>query len=194
MVEMAFGEWRLGRPERARALADEARRVLVSGSPFRRLALLYAEMGDQAGARALLDAMTADQPQATLLKQWRGVAEATMASARKDAPGALNLLKTAQRLEHRWGDVTLARARAHLLAGHTAAAMADFQRIVDAPPLGPAGTVYPVALIGLARARVAAGDVAGATAAYDQFLDLWKHADADLPLLAEARRERAALK
>ena len=51
-----------------------------------------------------------------------------------------------------------------------------------------------MALIGLARARVAAGDTTGAKAAYDQFLDLWSGADADLPLLAEARRERAALK
>jgi len=65
---------------------------------------------------------------------------------------------------------------------------------VDFPPAGPAPTVYPMALIGLARARVAAGDTTGAKAAYDQFLDLWSGADADLPLLAEARRERAALK
>ena len=53
----------------------------------------------------------------------------------------------------RYGDVTLTRAKAHLVAGNTAAAIADFKRIVDAPPAGPAPTVYTVALIGLALAR-----------------------------------------
>ena len=194
MVEMALGEWRLGRPDRTRALADEAERLLPSAAPVHRLALLYAEMGEPARARALLDEMTAYQPQATLLKLWRGVAEATMALSRKDATAALDLLQPLQRFEFRYGDVTLTRAKAHLAGGNAAAAIAEFKRIVDTPPYGPAGTVYPLALTGLARARAAAGDTAGATAAYDQFLDLWKDADADLSLLAEARRERAALK
>jgi tetratricopeptide (TPR) repeat protein len=193
MVEMAFGEWRLGRPDRARALAEEAERMLALASPFHRLAFLYAEMGEQARVRALLAEMTAHQPQATLLKLWRGVAEATTAVSRKDAKAALDLLQPLQRFELRYGDVTLTRAKAHVAAGNSVAAIADFKRIVDFPPAGPAGSVYPVALISLARARLAAGDVTGAKAAYDQFLDLWKDADADLQLLADARRERAAL-
>ena len=97
-------------------------------------------------------------------------------------------------MEARWGDVTLLRAKAQLLAGNTAAAVTDFKRLVDLPPPGPAVTSYPFALVGLARARAAAGDAAGAKAAYDQFLSLWSGADADVPLLVEARRERAALK
>jgi tetratricopeptide (TPR) repeat protein len=194
IIELAFGEWRLGRPERARALADEADRLLATAAPFHRLAALYADIGEQARARALLDSMAAHQPQATFLTLWRGVAEATMALSRKDWKAALDQLQPLRRFEFRYGDVTLTRARAHLVGGNAAAAVADFKRIVDAPPLGPAGTVYSSALIGLARARVAAGDTAGARAAYDQFLDLWKDADADLALLAEARRERNALK
>jgi len=100
-----------------------------------------------------------------------------------------------QRFETRWADVTLLRAKAQLLAGNTTAAVADFKQLVDIPTGGAAATtLYTDALIGLARARVAAGDASGAKAAYDQFLGLWAGADADLPLLGEARRERAALK
>ena len=194
LIEMALAEWRLGRPERARPLADEAARLLAAAAPFHRLALLYAEIGADAQARTQLDRMTADQPQATFLALWGGVSEATMAVTRKDAKAALDLLQPLQRFEVRYGDVTLTRAKAQLVAGNTAAAITDFKRIVDAPPAGPAGSVYPAGLIGLARARVAAGDTAGAKVAYDQFLDLWKSADADLPLLLEARRERDALK
>ena len=38
-----------------------------------------------------------------------------------------------------------------------------------------------------ARARALANDGAGARAAYRAFLDLWKNADADLPILADAK-------
>jgi len=42
-------------------------------------------------------------------------------------------------------------------------------------------------LIGLARAQAKAGASADATAAYSDFLKIWKQADAGLPELAEAR-------
>jgi hypothetical protein len=59
--------------------------------------------------------------------------------------------------------------------------------------LAPAEHPYACALVGLARARAASADPAGVRQAYEQFLDLWKHADHDLPLLADVRRELAAL-
>ena len=194
LIEMGFAEWRLGRPERARALAAEAERLLPPAAAAFRLPALYAEIGEGTHARVLRDQMAVDQPHSTNLMLARAFVDATVSVARKDPQAALDQLRPAERFESRWGDVTLARARAHLVAGNPAAAVADFKRVVDNPPVGPAPTVYTAALIGLARARVAAGDAAGAKAAYDQFLDLWSHADADLPLLAEARRERAALK
>jgi hypothetical protein len=43
------------------------------------------------------------------------------------------------------------------------------------------------------RAKAAAGDVAGSRAAYEQFLQYWKDADRDLPVLAQARQELAGV-
>jgi tetratricopeptide (TPR) repeat protein/predicted Ser/Thr protein kinase len=193
-IEMAFAEWRVGNARRARELAAEAERLLPTEARAYRVPVFYAEIGESAHARELLDQMAADQPRSTFLVLWRAVVEATLALARKDPQAAIDYLRPVQRFEGRWGDVTLLRAKAEMLAGNTDAATADFKHIIDRPTPGPVVTVYPFAIVGLARARVAAGDVVGAKAAYDQVLDLWAHADADLPLLAEVRRERAALK
>ena len=46
----------------------------------------------------------------------------------------------------------------------------------------------PVALLGLARAAAAAGNAAEAKRAANEFLQIWRRADADRPELAEARR------
>ncbi len=53
--------------------------------------------------------------------------------------------------------------------------------------------LVPLAELGLARTLARAGDTAASRRAYEQFFDRWKHADAGLPLLAEARAEYQAL-
>ena len=47
---------------------------------------------------------------------------------------------------------------------------------------------------GLARAYVMNGEAAKARAAYENFLELWKHADADVPVLKQANAEYSRLK
>jgi tetratricopeptide (TPR) repeat protein/predicted Ser/Thr protein kinase len=194
LAELAFAEWRMGDPARARAAAREAVELLTGGAGLR-IPFLLAELGDAAAARRRLDATAAEQPQMTgLEKAWRPLTEGTLLLAEGKPEAALALLANTDRFEHRWGDITLLRGRALLAAGKPAEAAAQFQRLVDHPPPPPPATVYPMALLYLGRARAAAGDSAGARAAYDRFLDFWQDADADLPLLAAARRERAALK
>jgi hypothetical protein len=46
----------------------------------------------------------------------------------------------------------------------------------------------------LARAFALAGEKAEAKRAYGDFLALWKDADADVPILVQAKKEYAALK
>jgi eukaryotic-like serine/threonine-protein kinase len=56
---------------------------------------------------------------------------------------------------------------------------------------------YPLAALarlGLARAYALDGDTAKARDAYDTFLTLWKDADADLPVLQQAKVEAARLR
>ena len=192
LIEMAFAESRMGDPKRARQSAMQAVDLLPEGS---RLPFVLAELGDAAAARSRLAAMAAAQPEMTVLKKaWRPLTEGTLLLAEGKPDAALALLGQTDRFEYRWGDITFLRGRALLAAGKPAEAAAEFQRLVDRPPPPPSATVYPLALINLGRARAAAGDITGARAAYDRLLEFWKDADADLPLLAAVRRERAALK
>jgi tetratricopeptide (TPR) repeat protein len=69
----------------------------------------------------------------------------------------------------------------HLKQGRPAEAIAAYDRALKTTPNRAA------ALLGLARARAASGDLAGAKEAYKQLLANWHHADADLPQIAEAR-------
>jgi serine/threonine protein kinase/tetratricopeptide (TPR) repeat protein len=55
------------------------------------------------------------------------------------------------------------------------------------------GSPYGLAELGLGRAYAMAGDKANAKKAYDVFFAEWKNADADLPVLADAKKEYAQL-
>jgi len=70
---------------------------------------------------------------------------------------------------------------AQLKAGRPREAIAAYERALQLTPN------RSTALLGLARARHAAGDEAGAADAYRKLLDNWRDADPDLPALAEAR-------
>lgn len=60
--------------------------------------------------------------------------------------------------------------------------------------LAPTSVLYPLAHLGLARAAVLQGGAAKARKAYQDFLALWKDADADLPVLIEGKKEYEKLK
>jgi len=86
------------------------------------------------------------------------------------------------------------RGQALLAARDGASAAREFQKIIDHPtavvqtaPLGA------LAHLGLARALALSGDAAKAKAAYQDFFALWKNADPDIPVLAQAKAEYAKL-
>jgi serine/threonine protein kinase/tetratricopeptide (TPR) repeat protein len=73
-------------------------------------------------------------------------------------------------------------------------AAGEFEKILKHRGIILYGPIGAVSRWRLGQAYALAGDVQRAKAAYDYFLDLWKEADSDLPLLAKVRSERAALK
>ena len=89
---------------------------------------------------------------------------------------------------------TYLRGLMELRAGHGAAAAAHFQRIIDRPYIAATSPIHALAHVHQARAHVLAGDTAKATKAYEDFFAIWKDADADVPILLEARTEYARLR
>jgi serine/threonine protein kinase/tetratricopeptide (TPR) repeat protein len=55
------------------------------------------------------------------------------------------------------------------------------------------GNPYGLSFLGMGRAYAMAGDKANAKKAYDVFFSEWKNADANLPIVAEAKKEYAQL-
>jgi serine/threonine protein kinase/thioredoxin-like negative regulator of GroEL len=85
------------------------------------------------------------------------------------------------------------RGAAYLRLEKGGEAASAFQTILDHRGWGPASPLFPLAHLGLARASSLAGDLSRARKAYEDLFAVWKSADADLPVLVEARKEYASV-
>ncbi len=134
------------------------------------------------------------QPTATL---WNAVGLPLLRAnieLKRDQPAkAIELLQSAVPYERSNFGVIYLRGLAHLRMKHGPEAAAEFQKILDHKGAFW-GAGYPLAYVGLARAAVLSGDTVKAKKAYQDFLALWKDADSDLPILADARKEYGELK
>ena len=85
------------------------------------------------------------------------------------------------------------RGQAYLGLGDGKAAAAEFQQIIDRRGLDVFSIDYPLAYVYLGRAWKMAGDLPRSRKAYEDFFAFWKEADADIPILKEARSEYSKL-
>ena len=79
------------------------------------------------------------------------------------------------------------------VSGTAANAHEQFQRILDHRGSDPFSPVCALAQLGLARALALEEKPSDALAAYRAFFTAWSGADADLPILRDARAEAARL-
>ena len=85
------------------------------------------------------------------------------------------------------------RGEALMAAKRYAEAAAEFQRILDHRGIVGTDPIGVLAHLQLGRVFALSGDKARAKAAYEAFLALWKDADADTPILKQAKAEYARL-
>ncbi len=85
------------------------------------------------------------------------------------------------------------RGLAYLAAGEGIKAAVEFQKILDHRAIVITGTIGAMARLQLARGLAMAGEKPKAKLAYQDFLTLWKDADADIPMFREAKTEYARL-
>jgi tetratricopeptide (TPR) repeat protein len=85
------------------------------------------------------------------------------------------------------------RGQAYLALPQGAQAAVEFQKIIDHRGIVINDPVGALAHLQLGRAYAMAGEQAKAKAAYNDFLNLWKDADSNIPVLQQARLEYARL-
>ncbi len=202
-VEAAVREAAVGNNEEARKDVAEAL-ALVSTRDVETLgALALAQAGDSAHASAMADDLRKRFPTDTLLNDyWLPTIRATLAIKKGDAADALELQQAAATYElgspqpFQLGTLypIYVRGQAYLAAGQGDAAAGEFQKIIDHRGVVLNFPLGALARLGLARARAASGDVAGAKTAYQDFFVVWKDADPDISILKEAQLEYARLK
>jgi DNA-binding winged helix-turn-helix (wHTH) protein/tetratricopeptide (TPR) repeat protein len=167
------------------ALKVDAVKVAVSARDFRLAGQLLGEL-EQEGVPEMAE------PFATFVHAYRAAVEAHEGRI-AEALGRLIPLEPLD-LGPSYGFIPLfERAQVHYRAGDWARARAAFEKILSHPTIDSGRKLVPVAQLGLARTLARAGDVAASRQAYALFFERWKHADANLPLLAEARAEYYAL-
>jgi eukaryotic-like serine/threonine-protein kinase len=168
------------------------------------VALALARAGNASHAEKLADDLAKTFPLETVVKfNYLPTVRAQLALSRNDPVNAIEALKIAVPFElGQPGDSSFApslypvfvRGEAYLSAGRGQEAAAEFQKLLDYPGVVVNETIGVLARLGLARAHVLQGDTAKARPAYDEFLALWKDADADIPILREAKAEYAKLR
>jgi tetratricopeptide (TPR) repeat protein len=176
------------RAEVARMLAEKPNESALVNLAF---ALVLA--GDFARARTVAaPAWTTLAGDFTASRITRPAFEGLIALRQGRAAQAVELLKPMEPWEDRLKDGpkgAYVRGLALLAAGDASGAEKAFQKLIDRRGLDPFSPTYPLAFLGVGRARALRGDPGGARHAYDQFFTLWKNADPDIPARQQARIE-----
>jgi tetratricopeptide (TPR) repeat protein len=157
--------------------------------------LVMALCGEPDRAVRLGEALRARRPLDTLINRiWLPSIQAAAALAHGQSRQAIEQLRVTAAYDgaaESWP--IYLRALALLRAGDGEAARAEFEKLLQHQTWSFWPPLAPLAHLGRARAATMTGDVETAARAYQDLFKLWSSADADLPVLVEARREYARL-
>ena len=155
--------------------------------------MLQAELGDISPAEAFIAAHGSASQPATLITYLK-VPElrARLAMLRGKPLDAISALEPTRPYEMASYDVWSERGEAYLQAKQPELAAVQYKTLLDNQGVG-FGPQYPLAHLGLARAYAMSGNTAASRTQYETFLTDWKDADADLPVVNQAKAEFAKL-
>src|SRR5262249_20670720 len=185
--------------EKENIALEELAPTIIQQLDSQPLAWTLALCGEATRAQSLSDDLARKLPLDTMNNSvWLPLIRATLELKRGSAAGpdkAIQLLQPARQYEAAtFFRPVWMRGQAQLQAKNGALAAAEFQKIIDHRGWDVLSALWPLARLGLARAAALQGDVATSRQAYENFLRLWKEAEADLPVLIEAKSEYEKLK
>jgi eukaryotic-like serine/threonine-protein kinase len=191
--QAAFGKCDAARQSIAGGLALSRGRESLGGA-----ALSFALCNDTAQAQAILEETAKRFPKDTAIKAVliptaRGLLEMNRGNYQQ----SLALLDSARGYElGNFGGfwINYVRGQVYLKQRAGKEASGEYQRILDHRGIDITSPLYPLAHLGLARTAALAGDASKSRKEYQDFFALWKDADAELPILVEAKKEYEQLK
>jgi hypothetical protein len=201
-ADAALREVEFGNASSARRYATSALAMMAGIDVKSLAALALARSGDTASAGKLAEALNTEFPQHTIVQRyWLPSIRAALEINRNRARKALEILDTSAPYELAQNEPiqlgmmypVYLRGQAYLQVRQGEQAAVEFQKIIDHRGIVLNFPLGALARLGLARAYALQGDEAKAAAAYKDFLDLWKGADPDIPILKEAETEYAHL-
>jgi tetratricopeptide (TPR) repeat protein len=188
--------------EEADAQADALAGNCQMARSLRRPALALAMCGDASQAEKLDTETSKLFPNGTV---WNAVQlpeiRATIALKRDRPAKSVELLASASPYQRAYLEAIYLRGLAYLRLNQGAEAVAEFRKIVDHKGANWGsgwqhpywGQFYTLSYLGVARGSTLAGDTTRARKAFEDFLELWKDADSDIPILVQAKSEYARM-
>jgi tetratricopeptide (TPR) repeat protein len=164
-------------------------------------ALVLARVGDAPRVKNLLEELKNDYPANTMLNLYwlptisaaleisQNHPEQAIVELEPTAPNELGLTQSYINYVY----PAYVRGQAYLQERKGIAAVAEFQKLIDHRGIVANFVTGSLAHLQIGRAYAVTGDTAKARAAYQEFFNLWKEADPDIPILKEAKAEYAKL-
>ncbi len=183
-----------GNRKQAIESADAALKILDDYNQKLFAASTLAFAGDTKRAGDLVSEVAKSRPDDVVVQSLNvPLVRAAAALSSGDAAKAIESLKPASAYDKANTAVMYFRGLAYWKAGLGNEAAQEFQRILALHGSSPADPLMSFSHLGLGRAYAVQGDSQKSRAAYQDFFALWKDADADVPILKEAKAEYAKL-
>jgi serine/threonine protein kinase/tetratricopeptide (TPR) repeat protein len=200
LADQSWCEDELGNVQEARKKVAEALK-LSQDHETRGIAMqMLAQTGDTARAQKIADDLVRERPTDTLLnKVFVPSALAVIDLQHNQPTQAVARLAVAAPYEFGSGpgtpgySINYIRGEAYLRAKDGASAAAEYQKVLAHRGIDPLDIAYPLSRLGLGRAQALQGNTAAAKSAYQDFFAAWKNADADVPVLKQAKAEYSKL-
>ena len=202
LARAAVLEAESGDSVRARDLIARALHLTQDQHVLTLSALVMIRCGDSAKGRLLAEKLSKEYPANTFVqKYWTPVLKAMAALRQDNGREALSLLSGVEPLDSaapdEFSSSTLypvyIRGQAYLKVGDGSKAAAEFQKMLDHPGVVVNFPLAALARLGRARAYTQSAKSAEAVGAYRDFLQLWKGADPDIPIMKQAETEYSQL-
>jgi eukaryotic-like serine/threonine-protein kinase len=201
LVYSALQNAEAGRAMQAGKIEDQALQNKLDRNNTMVLALALARSGRTDEANRLADEVSHEAPVDTIVQKYLvPTVRAAVKLHQHDPRAAIDLLREtvqydlASTLSFDYLYPAYIRGQAYLESGDGQSAAGEFQKMIDNPGMCGWYITGPLARLQLGRAQRLMGDYASARESYEEFLNIWKDADLDIPVYRQAKAEYAQLK